>query len=282
MIKDIFRDLTSNVRIPNESLKLIYKHKKEITACIDEYFIMNQAVISSQYIGSFGRNTAIYPENIRILTVIPEEMYWQLSLGIPKILEKIKTALMKKYSSCDYSDNGNGLNININGDISFEIVPGFVYDNGQYIYLCNGEWRKLNLKAERENFSMVNHNVNNNLVELCRMLKLWKNFLNIDISNILLDTFAYHFFCYQEKRYSFDTFDEMFVDFFDYLEHHCIREYVISLDGETVLQKKIDLSDVTFLSATIARTALSVAECGMVEEAIKDWKRIFGNSMFSS
>ena len=108
MIKDIFRDLSSNVRIPNESLKLIYKHKKEITACIDEYFIMNQAVISSQYIGSFGRNTAIYPENIRILTVIPEEMYWQLSLGIPKILEKIKTALMKKYSSCDYSDNGNG------------------------------------------------------------------------------------------------------------------------------------------------------------------------------
>lgn len=281
MIGNIFKDLCSNIEIPHEDITKIYEYKKEITICIDQHFGNNLAEENSQFIGSFGRNTAIYPENIRLLTIIPEEMYWQLSLNIQKILGEVKKALVKKYSSCDYSDNGNGLNINMDGNISFEIVPGFMYNNGTYMYLCNGIWRKLNLKSERKNFSYINLKVNNNLIELCRILKLWKNARNVDISNILLDTLAYHFFYYHTKTYSYDLFDEMLVNFFKYLQPKCKRNSFVSLDGETVLKNKIDLSDEVFFSVTTAQTALTVAECGMMEEAIKDWQKILGSSMFS-
>lgn len=149
------------------------------------------------------------------------------------------------------------------------------------MYLCNGVWKKLNLESERKNFSQVNLKVNNNLIELCRILKLWKNIRNIDISNILLDTLAYHFFNYNEKTYSYDLFDEMLVNFFQYLQPNCKRNSFVSLDGETILRKKIDLSNEIFFSVTTAQTALTVAECGMTEEAIKDWQKILGSSMFS-
>lgn len=281
MIENVFKDLCSNIEISHGDVMKINEHKKEITVCIDEYFNSKLAEKNSQFIGSFGRNTAIYSENIRILTIIPEEMYWKLSLGIHKILEEMKRALMIKYPSCDYSDNGNGLNINIDGNISFEIVPGFMYNNGAYIYLCNSVWRKLNLKAERENFYQINLKVNNNLVELCRILKLWKNTHDIDISNVLLDTLAYHFFNYHSKKYSYDVFDEMLVNFLKYLKPICKKEKFISFDGETILQRKVDLSDDVFFSITTAQTALSSAECGMKQYAIKDWQKILGSSMFS-
>lgn len=101
--------------------------------------MLKLATNKSQFIDSYGRNTAIFTENIRLLVAMPEEMYWQLSMGINNILAEMKKALIKKYLSCEYSDNGNGLNININGDLSFEIVPGFIFDSGAYIYLCGSQ-----------------------------------------------------------------------------------------------------------------------------------------------
>jgi len=279
MIKDIFRNLCESIEISRDDVLKINTHKKNITSCIDEYFDMKLAAENSQFIGSYGRNTAVFTDNIRLLTIIPEEMYWQLSLGINNILKEMKNALRKKYLSCDFSDNGNGLNINVDGNLGFEIVPGFVFNNGEYIYLCNNEWHTLKLKAERENFCKLNDKNNNNLVFLCRLLKIWKHSNNLDIGNILLDTFAYYFFYNQidEKSYCFDNYDEMLVDFFNYLKNNCKKNTFISFDGETLLKKRIDISDQVFSSVTRAQPALDAANLGMYEEAVRDWRIVFGH-----
>ncbi len=284
MIKKIFQDLCSNIEISHNGKLIIQKHKKEITSVIDKYFENKLATKKSKFIGSYGRNTAIFTENIRLLVVMPEQMYWQLSMGISDILAEMKKALTKKYLSCEHSDNGNGLNINLNGDLSFEIVPGFIFDNGTYIYLCGSQWKKLNLNKEHNNFYNLNMKYNNNLVELCRILKLWKNNRNVDINNILLDTLAYYFFYYKkdEKRYSYETYDEMLVDFFRYLFQNCKKDSFISFDGETVLPQKIDLYDEAFFCVTTAQTALVSADCGMTREAILDWQKILGYSILSN
>lgn len=281
MLKDVFKNFCSNIEITPDKVLKIHEHSKNIKLCIDEHFNTKLATKNSQFIGSYGRNTAIYTENIRLLTIIPEEMYWQLSLEITQILDEMKAALITKYISCEYSDNGNGLNINVDGNLSFEIVPGFMFNNGEYVYLCNDKWKKLNLKAERENFYEINKKVNNNLVELCRILKVWKNHHDIDISNILLDNLAYHFFKYQEeKEYSFDTYDEMLLDFFKYLEPNCQKDNFISFDGQTILKRKIALTEQAFFSVTTAQTAFASASCGMIEESIRDWQKLLGYSMF--
>ncbi len=283
MIKKVFQDLCSNIEISCNSILTISGHKKEITSLIDEYFNNKLATDKSQFIGSYGRNTAIFTENIRLLVAMPGEMYWQLSMGINNILDEMKFALIKKYLSCEYSDNGNGLNININGDLSFEIVPGFMFDSGAYIYLCGRQWQRLNFNAEHNNFYQLNTKWNNNLVELCRILKLWKNNRNVDISNILVDTLAYHFFNYREDKegYSYEIYDEMLVDFFKYLSQNCKKDSFISFDGETILKKRIDLYDEAFFCTTSAETALASAKCGMTREAVRDWQKILGYSILS-
>lgn len=282
MIKKFFQDFCTNMEIDKEYVEEINRHKKVIVSCIDKKFGSQLATAKSQFIGSYGRNTAVYTENIRLLVSLPEEMYWQLSLEIQDILLKMKNALIAEYGTCEYSDNGNGLNININGYLSYEIVPGFVFDKGEYIYLCDRKWRKLNLKVERENFFQLNEKVNGNLVQLCRILKVWKNYHEVEISNILLDTYAYHFFYINvdEKRYSFDNYDKMLLDFFGYLMQNCKKETFISFDGETVLKKKVDLYEKVFLSETTAQTALAVANCNMLEESVEDWKKILGCGMY--
>lgn len=282
MIGNVFQKLCSNIEISNDKVLEICKYKDDIVLNIDEYFNSKLAKQYSQFIGSYGRNTAIYTDNIRLMVIIPEEMYWQLSLGIFTILAEMKKALNKKYLSCEYSDNGNGLNISIDDSLSFEIVPGFIFENGEYIYLYSNQWQKLNLKAERENFYKVNTKVNNNLIELCRILKVWKNTHDLDISNILLDTFAYHFFDFEceEKGYYCNHYDEMIVNFFNYLIQNCKKDSFISFDGETVLKRKIDLYDKVFFSLATAQTAIASADCGMFEEAFKDWQKVLGYSGF--
>ncbi len=283
MIKKVFQDVCSNIEVSRSSSLAICEHKKEITSIIDRYFNSELATQKSQFIGSYGRNTAIFIENIRLLVALPEEMYWQLSMGISNILAEMKKALTKKYISCEYSDNGNGLNININGDLSFEIVPGFMYNNGTYIYLYGRQWQKLNFNAEHDNFYKLNMKYNNNLVELCRILKLWKFTKDIDISNILLDTLAFHFFNYKEdeKGYSYEIYDEMLVDFFKYLLKNCKKDSFISFDGETILQRKINLYDAAFFCVTTAQSALASTNCGMVKEAVRDWQKLFGHCKLS-
>lgn len=278
MIYNFFQNICSKLEIQNDSKLKIDNYKKDITACIDIYLKSNLAQNYSQYIGSYGRSTAIYSENIRLMVIIPEDMYWNLSLDIPHILENLKKALISNFLSCEYSDNGNGLNINIDGNLSFEIVPGFMFNNGEYIHLHNNNWQKINLKKERENFNKLNIDVDNTLVTLCRILKIWKNTYMLDISNILLDTLAYHFFYNQRtsKEYTFNNYDELIFDFFLYLSNNCKREKFISFDGITILKKRIDLSDPVFYTLSTAQRALSSAKSGMIEEAIKDWQNLLG------
>ena len=281
MIKKVFRDLCSNIEIDEKRVLEIEKHKKNIEMCLDQYFTSRLASKHSEFIGSYGRNTAIFTENIRLLVALPEELYWKLSMGIKVILADMKTALIQKYVTCEYSESGNGLNININGNLSYEIVPGFIFNNGEYLYLSNGEWKKLDFKAERSNFYQVNKKSDNNLIDLCRILKLWKNYYNIDIGNILIDTLAYYFIKYKgERNYSYDNYDEMLLGFFKYMINNCKRDSFVSFDGKTILKRRIDLYDIVFYSLTIAETAVASANCDMKQEAVEDWKKILGYAMF--
>lgn len=281
MINNVFSNVCKKMEISEKRVQEISDIKKNITQCIDEYFGNTISMGKSRFIGSYGRNTAVYIENIRLLVVIPSSIYLQMTLDINEILRDMQKALQKKFVVCDRADNGNGLNINMDGDLNFEIVPGFMFDQGVYVYLLNNEWKQLNLGIEREMFNCVNLETNNNLIYLCRMLKIWKNKQNLDISNILLDTFAYHFFDKAVKKiYTFDNFDEMLVDFFNFLLPNCRSDNFISFDGKTILKRRVDLYDKVFFSRNTGEMAKESAECGLFKEAIDDWKQVFGTWYF--
>ncbi|MCC8089514.1 MAG: hypothetical protein LIO79_09705 [Rikenellaceae bacterium] len=277
MLKGVFQEFCSGMEIDGCIVKKISKNRDEITDLVSEYYSFPNAKVSSQFMGAYGRNTAVYTENIRLLIAIPLYIYTSISLDNIQLLRQINTVLRTKFRSSDFSDVNTGLEIHIDDSLGFNIIPGFAYDNETYIYLSRNEWKVLNLGNERKRFDEVNRKTHNNLLDLCRMLKVWKNYKDLDIENILLDTFAYHFFSMSGgKCYSVDAYDEMLTDFFRFLLKNCKDSGFISIDGKTVLQPPAGLRDAVFYAYTTANTALEEAKLLYIEDAFTRWRKIFG------
>lgn len=278
MINNFFEEFCSNIKISESERNKITYTKEKITNCIFKYYDSPTSISESQYIGAYGRNTAVYIENIRLLCVLPSNLYFKLTVDIEEILNDMIEALIKEFPTCERNYLHDGLIINIDGVLSFKIIPGFVFDNGEYLYLMNNAWQELHLKTEKEMFNKLNVKYNNNVVDLCRILKVWKVYNNIDISNILLDTFAYHFFNIKvNEAYTINSYDHMLADFFKFLLPNCKSNNYISFDSKTILRRNEEIYDKVFFSMRTAETAIVSAECGLKEEAIIDWKRVLGS-----
>lgn len=286
MINNVFNYFCEKIELDKEIINKIDIVKTDIVECIDEYFGTEVAKMESKYIGSYGRNTAVHIENIRLLLVIPSAIYLQISVDINEILGDMEKAMYKRFFAFERS--GNGLNINIDGTLSFEVIPGFMLDEGVYIYLCNNRWKHLNLGLEKKMFNKMNLKFNNNLVDLCRILKVWKfcpispdgNNIDIsEISNILLDTFAYHFFDQNAERlYTYETYDEMLIDFLNFLLPNSKRDNFLSFDGKTFLKRKTDaLHDKVSYSIGKANMAMEDINLGLYDDALQEWKGILGS-----
>lgn len=284
MIKEYFESFLQKIDIESKTHSEIIDIGKEITYYVDQYFCCNIAQKESQFIGSFGRNTAVYTENIRIMVAIPVKLYMKIGMNADEILGNLKNALIPRFKTCEFSDNGNGLNINMGNDLSFEIVPGFMIGEGVYIYLSNKKWKQLNLKIERDSLEKLNSENNNALINLCKMMKVWKNILKpidnakVVESNILLDTLVYYYFKQlNSKLYLLDNYDKMIYDFFNFLLSVSNLKEFISIDGKTILKRKGNLYDCVFYSLAEINTALSCAEIGEFQSSINTWQHIFGS-----
>lgn len=283
MIKNLFEPFCNNIEIEQSIVNKISDVKNTITDCICKYYDNPITTKNSLYIGSYGRNTAAFTEHIRLLCVLPSNLYLKINLDVKEILKDLTTALRKSFMSCDKSDIDSGLCIRINSELSFEIIPGFSFDNEEYLYLKNNSWQELHLGLEKKMFNTLNLENKNNVLNLCRILKIWKTKKELDISNILLDTFVFHFFNLSPKqKFTFDSYDEMILQFFKFLLPNSKKNHYISFDSKTILERQVEIYSSVFESMTIAETAVHSARKGRYDEAFNDWKKIFGSFFFTT
>lgn len=283
MIKNLFEPFCNNIEIKQSTVRKISDVKKTITNCICEYYKNPITTKNSLYIGSYGRNTAVYTEHIRLLCVLPSNLYLKINLDVKEILRDLTTALRKSFPSCDKSDIDSGLCIQINEELAFEIIPGFSFDNEEYLYLKNNSWQELHLGMEKKMFNALNLKNKNNVLNLCRILKIWKEKQELDISNILLDTFAYHFFNLTPKQtFTFDSYDEMILQFFKFLLPNSKKNHYISFDSKTILKRQVEIYSPVFESMTTAETAVHSAKKGRYNDAIADWEKLLGSFFFTT
>lgn len=281
-MKKIFENFCKNIEIEEKEVKKIAIIKNEIEECIYNYYKTPSVLENVKYIGAYGRNTAVFIDNIRVLCVLPSYLYLEINLDIKDILDNMISALRSRFITCERNPNEDGLIVNINDTLSFKIIPGFAFENGEYIFLNNNKWRELHLKAENDMINNLNIRHNNNVIQLCRILKIWKHYHDLDISNILLDTFVYHFFNLSvNKKYCFDNYDEMILDFFKFLLPNCKSNNYISFDSKTVLTRKVDLYDTVFKCMITSETAINLSKYKIDNEFFfNDWKEIFGSLYF--
>jgi Second Messenger Oligonucleotide or Dinucleotide Synthetase domain len=187
------------------------------------------------YVGSMGRNTAIPSvSDVDLLYMLPYATFVQYeAYGGNKqsaLLSAVRNTIRKTYPNSEVSGDGQVVVINFADGVTYEVLPAFLNTDGGYNYPDSnggGAWRTCWPRQEMDAFADRDATCNRNLVELCRMVRAWRDYNAVPMSGMLIDTFAYQFietWPYRDKSYLY--YDYLTRDFFNFLagqdstQHH--------------------------------------------------------------
>lgn len=222
---DWFQTFCSTLKVSKE--EDISRRYHAITKRLNTDFWQTDSDVShALYVGSYGRNTAVDSvSDIDMLFQLPYSTYQQYSAyqtnGPSALLQAVRASIMKTYAVTKVGADGQVILVPFDDGITFEVVPAFVNDDNSYTYpdaTGGGAWRITNPRAEIDAIRLRNNACNANLVELCRMLRSWKNKWSVPIGGLLIDTLAYQFietWPYRDK--SFLYYDWMSRDCFKWM-----------------------------------------------------------------
>lgn len=178
------------------------------------------------YVWSYWRGTAIHVSDIDMIFQLPAEKYYQYDQyewnWQSALLQAVKESIEKTYTYTHLKADWQVIVIPRTDWIVFEVVPCFLKDDWTYIFPNSNNWgsRKItNPKPEIEAINEMNKECNHNLKRLCKMIRAWRDNVNLEMWWLLIDTFAYNFLSkweYRDKSYLY--YDRMVRDFFLYLK----------------------------------------------------------------
>ncbi|MCT7971227.1 SMODS domain-containing nucleotidyltransferase [Laspinema olomoucense] len=222
-----FQTLCNNLTIETGTRSRISERYQEITYKLNKNFWASSSSQNhSYYVGSYGRNTAIRGfSDLDILFVLPTTLYNQYNQysvnGQSALLQVIKNSILEKYSRTDIGGDGQVVIVNFSDGIRFEIVPAFKNLDGSFKYPDSnkgGRWRITNPMPEIKCIKDNNKLTNDNLINLCRMARAWRNKWDVPMGGLLIDTLANSFLMNWEfKKNSYLYYDWMTRDFLNYL-----------------------------------------------------------------
>ena len=226
-VSEDFKTFCLNLRMSDDVVSKIQSRYHNVLKRINiDYWGTYSNSVHGLYVGSYGRDTEIWTSDIDILVQLPWSVYEKFnsysSNGQSALLQDVKKVLQKTYSTSYLKGDGQVVCIDFSDNISFEIVPGFLEDDGSYTYPATnngGSWKITDPKSEIDAMNERNAESNKNLKRLCRMMRAWKEKCDVPMSGILIDTLAYQFIDeweYKDKSYLY--YDYMSRDFFSHLK----------------------------------------------------------------
>lgn len=228
-IASYFEKFCNNIAIPQEKRTIMSCRRKSIAKRINKDFRSIDYDGYCFYAGSVGRNTAnIGVSDVDMIMEFPASEYHKYnayqSNGQSAFLQAVKDCIKKTYPNTNMKGDGQVVVVTFSDGMKFEVVPAFLNsDNTTYTYADSndgGSWRVMNPKAERQAIKDIDSITNNNLHQLCRMMRSWKSHCNVPIKSCLLDTLATRFLKnYQYKDKSYLYYDYICRDFFLYLSN---------------------------------------------------------------
>ncbi len=212
--------------MPEQTVQSVRYRYHALTKRLNKEFWGSESdTLHSLYVGSYGRGTAIHVSDIDILFILPPYYYNKynayVSNGQSALLQAIKNALLITYPNTKISGDGQVVQVSFSDDVQFEIVPCFALDNGIFKYPdthYGGSWKITNPRAEITTINHLNQTTKNNLKQLCRMIRAWKDQNDVTMCGLLIDTMAYRFlkdWPYNKKGHLY--YDWMIRDFFKFL-----------------------------------------------------------------
>lgn len=264
--------------------------------------------------GSFARKTKIKPlDDIDLLICISAEgaTYNELStdniiientknnsqlsqllenneINSRKVIEKFKSCVsgIDQYSSSSIKRDHEALTLDLKTyDWKFDIVPCFFtapeIDGRQYYLIPNGNgrWKKTNPIIDQNNVSSINQKHGGKILNIIRLIKYWNKYQKVrKIQSYLLENIIIAYY------YNKESIDDIKYEFKNIM--HCFQvlpqiihdpqgihnEYFIEyVDIFSIGQRaKMDYDHALY--------ALNLEENGDIEEAINEWKKVFGKN----
>ena len=285
-VSEDFKTFCSNLRMSDDVVSKIQSRYHNVLKRINvDYWGTYSDSVHGLYVGSYGRGTEIWTSDIDILVQLPWSVYEKFNSysnnGQSALLQDIKKVLQKTYSTSYLKGDGQVVCIDFSDNISFEIVPGFLEDDGSYTYPDTnngGSWKITDPKSEIDAMNERNAESNKNLKRLCRMARAWKKKCNVSMSGILVDTLAYRFIDtweYKDKSYLY--YDYMSRDFFDYLKNtNENQEYWLAPGSNRYVWKTENFQSKAKTAYDKALVAIEKYETGHSYSARQKWREIYG------
>lgn len=285
-IANLFSSFCSKLKINDSAKETMQQRYYQITKRLNiEFYGSISETLHTFYAGSHGRGTDIYTSDIDIVAVLPNEVYWKYDSyqnnGQSALLQEVKNALKKTYSSSDISGDGQVIVIQFSDGMKFEIVPAFLNRDGQsYTYPDSnngGSWRVMHPKEEISAFNIMNDKCNGNLKELCKMVREWNSINNVLMPGVLIDVTCYKFIeNYEYNQKSFLYYDYMTRDYFKYLYENADQSYWCMPNSNWHVSKKYTFKSDAKKAYELALKAIEDSNKGLDWSATNEWKEIYG------
>lgn len=285
-INDKFSAFCSNLRMSDNTVSNVRMRYHRITKRLNcDFRGIDSDNLYSLYVGSYGRGTAIHVSDIDILYIMPPEYYTKYDSykgnGQSALLQDVKKSIAKTYTNTEISGDGQVVKVSFSDGVVFEVVPCFKLTDGSFWYPDThngGSWKITNPKPEINAINDLNNKTNKNLKRLCRMIRAWKDYCNVPMGGLLIDTFAYRFlkdWKYNDKSYLY--YDWMTRDFFKYLsEQNDNQSYWQAVGSNQYIYPKGKFAAKARTAYNNALNAIKYEEQNNEAMSNYYWRKIYG------
>jgi len=263
-----------------------YRYKKITKRLNWDFRDLDSDTRYSLYVGSYGRGSAIHVSDIDMVIELPYSVYQQYDNysgnGQSALLQAVRDSVRRTYSTTSIRGDGQVVQLKFDDGIRYEIVPVFINKDGEsFTYPdsnSGGSWKVTKPRAEINELKAANTVWNNNLKNLCRMARSWKDHWNVPIGGLLIDTLAYNFLKQWEYRdKSKEYYDWMTRDFFKYLKNQDEnKRYWLALGSNQQVYRTGNFEYKALRCYNISLEALDFESKNQSWSANQKWREIYG------
>jgi hypothetical protein len=280
---ETFKEFLSNLVITNRDD--IYTKYKTITKALNKDFWESESEFdNSLQIGSYGRKTAINGvSDLDMIFELSQEDYKYYNEkeknGQLVLLQDVKASILKSYPTTDIKVDRYVVVVNFSNH-KFEVCPVFIQADGRYKFpdsYNGGKWKYINPRSEINEINDFDKTTNQNLKNLSKITRAWKNKCGVKIGGLLIDTLCYEFLQNNENHWetNYSGYDLLVRDYFEFLKNYDKERKQWNAPGsKQVVYKKG--SNFISKAKKAHENILEAIEKKENDSVYSIWKRIFG------
>lgn len=265
----------------------IFELVKPVTEVLDHFFDPSKTGLTSALMfGSWIRGTAVpsssdYNIAYELPRRLTENVLNMEHGGAIAILALVDRLIREKFPRAKKHPDIGTIRLTLDTGIRIDLRPcirnaaaEFAYPDGRR----QGAWRIFNPHLGIESFRKLDGETRENLIFLCRAIRIWRDHQSVPLSGILIDTLAFRFIeTSPYRRKSIRYQDCLFRDFLGYLSTiDPEQEWWYAPGSKEPVFRKGDFETKALLGFHLVQQAMELEAAFQHRAAWKIWAEILG------